>query len=139
MRRALAVSSISALLVVSAASGCGSDNNDKPDGGGTGGGGGSISTGGHGGSGTGGSVVGTGGINCGDPYAPIDPTAVIDDMEAPDPATVRAAGRTGSWWAGGDTMSPGASIQPNGDAAAEMIPGGRCGSKYAMHVTGQGY
>jgi len=142
MRRALAVSSISALLLVSAASGCSSDNNDKADGGGTAGGGGSISpTGGTGGSGSGtGGTAGTIAMsNCGDPYAAIDPTAVIDDMETPDPATVRAAGRSGAWWAGGDTASPGASIQPNGDAAAEMIPGGRCGSKYAMHVTGHGY
>src|SRR5437762_71620 len=30
-------------------------------------------------------------------------------------------------------------IEPNGDAAAEMIPGGRCGSNYAMHVTGHGF
>jgi hypothetical protein len=138
MRCALAVSSISALLLVSAASGCSSDTNDKSDGGG---GGGSISTGGSGGNG-GSSAGGTGNagtINCGDPFAPIDPTAVIDDMETPDPNTVRAGGRTGAWWAGGDPSSPGASIQPNGDAAAEMIPGGRCGSKYAMHVTGQGY
>jgi len=60
-------------------------------------------------------------------------------MEAPDYMTVRASGRSGAWWAGGDMMSPGASIQPNGDAAAEPIPGGRCGSQYAMHVTGQGF
>lgn len=53
--------------------------------------------------------------------------------------TVRASGRFGSWWAGGDPDSPGASITPNGDAAAETIPGGRCGSSYAMHVTGQGF
>ena len=31
-------------------------------------------------------------VNCGDPYAPIDPTAVIDDMETPDYMTVRAGG-----------------------------------------------
>jgi len=138
MRRALAVSSISALLLVSAASGCGTDNNDKQDGGGGGGSGGSVATGGHGGGGMGGSAT-PATINCGDPYATIDPTAVIDDMEIPDYMTVRAAGRAGAWWAGGDMASPSATIQPNGDAAAEAIPGGRCGSKYAMHVTGQGF
>jgi len=78
-------------------------------------------------------------LNCGDPNLAIDPTALIDDMETPDYMTARVGGRTGAWWAGGDMMSPGASIQPNGDAAAEPIPGGRCGSQYAMHVTGQGF
>ena len=78
-------------------------------------------------------------MNCGDPSLAIDPTALIDDMEAPDFQAARVGGRDGAWWAGGDTMSPGASITPNGDAAAEPIPGGRCGSHYAMHVTGQGF
>ena len=114
------------LLAAASGGGCSSDNNQMPTGG--------AGSGGGGGSGTGGSMT----INCGD-NQPIDPTAVIDDMEAPDYMTVRASGRTGAWWAGGDPDSPGASITPNGDAAAETIPGGRCGSKYAMHVTGQGY
>jgi len=49
-------------------------------------------------------------------------------------------GRNGEWWAGGDSVSPNASIVPSGDATAEVIPnGGRCGSKHAIHVTGQGY
>ena len=138
MRRALAMSSISALALLAAAAGgpgCGSGSAADPDGGA----GGSIGAGGHAGGGAGGSASAPGTINCGDLYAPIDPTAVIDDMETPDFMTVRAAGRAGSWWAGGDTMSPGASITPNGDAPAEAIPGGRCGSRYAMHVTGQGY
>jgi hypothetical protein len=133
MRRALAMTSVSALLVLGSAagtSGCSSDSNITPGGGGGGGKGGG---GGGGGSGN------TGTINCGDTNAAIDPTAVIDDMETPDAPTLRAAGRSGGWWAGGDAKSAGASISPNGDAAAESIPGGRCGSTYAMHVTGQGY
>ena len=79
-------------------------------------------------------------INCGDPTQPIDPTAIIDDMEAPDFMTVRASGRrlvVGRRRRASDDA--GASITPNGDAAAETIPGGRCGSSYAMHVTGQGF
>ena len=56
------------------------------------------------------------------------------------PAILMEGGRNGSWWAGGDTVSPGASIDPNGDASSEVIPGGgRCGSLHAMHVTGQGF
>ena len=138
MRRALAMSSVSALALLAVAaggSGCGSNNASLPDGGSLGGGG----AGGHAGSGAGGAGLDPGTINCGDPNAPIDPTAVIDDMETPDYMAVRAAGREGAWWAGGDPTSPGASITPNGDAPAESIPGGRCGSRYAMHVTGQGY
>ena len=105
-----------ALLTAAASGGCSSSSNQTADGGGD-------------------AAL----LNCGDPNAPIDPTALIDDMETPDFATPMIAGRNGSWWTGGDMMSPGANIQPNGDAAAEMIPGGRCGSHYAMHVTGQGF
>ncbi len=122
-------------MAAAAASGCGSNDASLPDGGGLRWPRRRRARG----SGAGGSGVDSGTINCGDPYAPIDPTAVIDDMETPDYMTVRAAGRAGAWWAGGDPTSPGASITPNGDAPAEPIPGGRCGSKYAMHVTGQGY
>jgi hypothetical protein len=78
-------------------------------------------------------------MNCGDTSQPIDPTALIDDMEAPDYQAARAGGRAGAWWAGGDKVSPGAAIQPDGNADAESIPGGRCGSQYAMHVTGHGF
>jgi len=140
MRRAPALISISLLLLFGAAAGggCGSDS-QAPDGG-TGGGAG-IGLGGSSGGGTGGSgnAAGAAVVNCGDPYQPIDPTALIDDMESPAYAAVMEGGRNGSWWAGGDMMSPGAAIQPDGNADAELIPGGRCGSKYAEHVTGHGY
>ena len=118
MRRAFTMVRISGLvLLLAAASGSGcSDASQKPADGGT-----DSAT-----------------LNCGSNEA-VDPTAVIDDMEAPDYMTVRASGRSGAWWAGGDAESPGASITPNGDTAAETIPGGRCGSQYAMHVTGHGY
>ena len=139
MRRAVTILPLSVLaLALSAAggSGCSSDTGLKPDGGA--GSGGSASAGSGGGSGGGAGTGGSAMVNCGS-SDPIDPTAVIDDMEAPDYMAVRAGGRTGAWWAGGDPSSPGSGITPNGDAAAEMIPGGRCGSKYAMHVTGHGF
>src|SRR5947208_16655979 len=103
MRRALAMSSISALALLATAGGfgCGSEGAAPDGGGGAGGAIGSAGTGGHGGGGAGGSGSAPGTINCGDLYAPIDPTAIIDDMETPDYMAVRAAGRDGSWWAGG--------------------------------------
>jgi hypothetical protein len=77
---------------------------------------------------------------CPDSGGPVDPTAMIDDMEAPDASLLMEGGRNGGWWAGGDMASTTGSIVPNGVAAAEMIPGGgRCGSHYAMHVTGHGF
>ncbi len=87
-----------------------------------------------------GGAAGSSAAACPDSGGPVDPTAMIDDMEAPDPSILMEGGRNGGWWAGGDMASPGASIVPNGDASAEMIPGGgRCGSHYAMHVTGHGF
>jgi hypothetical protein len=87
--------------------------------------------------------AGTGGadVSCGDPTLSVDPTALIDDMESPAPPTLLGANSGGEWWAGGDDPSKttGATITPDGDVTAEMIPGGRCGSKYAVHVTGQGF
>jgi hypothetical protein len=73
------------------------------------------------------------------PNDPVDPTAMIDDMEATDPAILRIGGRNGSWWAGGDDPSKaaGGSIVPDGPVTAEVIPGGRCESLHAVHVTGQ--
>ena len=99
-------------------------------------------SGGGGAAGTGGGAAGTGGgatINCNAISDPIDPTALIDDMEAPDSMAAMQGGRNGAWWAGGDAESVGASIQPNGAVDAEAIRGGRCGSMYAARVTGHGF
>jgi hypothetical protein len=120
-RTILSIATLGSLVSVAGGAGCSSDANVKPGGGG------------------GGTNDAATVMNCGDTSQAIDPTAVIDDMETPDFQAARAGGRTGAWWAGGDLVSAGASIQPNGNADAESIPGGRCGSKYAMHVTGQGF
>lgn len=103
--------------------------------GGAGGGAGAAGGAGGGAGGAGGAVA----VNCGAGGGPIDPTALIDDMEGNDPELPRIGGRTGSWWAGGDPASPNATIKPNGDAPAAVIPGGRCGSQHAMRVSGQGF
>lgn len=112
-------------LSVAAGGGCSSDSNLRPDG--------SVPPGSGG---TGGSTAMS---DCGDAGQLVDPTALISDMEAGGYQAAYVGGRNGAWWAGGDAMSPGAAIQPNGDANAETIPGGRCGSKLAEHVTGHGF
>ena len=123
------------LAAVAMANGCGSDTAGSPlRPGGAGG-----SAGAAGPSGAAGSA-GPNMSNCPDGGGPVDPTALIDDMEAGGSSLLMLGGRNGGWWAGGDMVSPTATITPNGDATAELIPGGgRCGSRRAMHVTGQGF
>ena len=87
-----------------------------------------------------GGAAGSGATACAASSGPVDPTAMIDDMEATDPLILMVGGRNGSWWTGGDMVSHSATIVPNGDTSAEPIPGGgRCGSLHAVHVTGQGF
>jgi len=69
---------------------------------------------------------------------PIDPTALIDNFEAGSSNLPMIAGRTGSWYAEGDATAS-ATIQPHGFATPELIPGGRCDSRHALHVTGTGF
>jgi hypothetical protein len=128
----LTVTALLALVVVGP--GCGSDQAVGPGPSSGGAGGGSPGSAGAGGGATHPTTA------CPDSGGPVDPTALIDDMEAGGAAILMEAGRNGTWWAGGDAVSPGASINPNGEAASELIPnGGRCGSLHAKHVTGQGF
>jgi hypothetical protein len=69
---------------------------------------------------------------------PIDPTTLIDDFEHSGANLPFIAGRMGSWYASGDATS-GALLDPSGLAAPEPIPGGRCDSHKAMHLTGSGF
>ena len=119
-----------AMLLVLLAPAC-SSSPDIPAG--AGGAGGAAGAGGGGGA--------TVKVSCPDSSGgPIDPTALIDDMEAGGSALPMEAGRNGSWWAGGDSLSPNATITPDNQAPSEVIPnGGRCGSFHAKHVTGQGF
>src|SRR5215467_14423771 len=123
-----------ALALALAAAGCGGaslGNGDHGDDGAAGGGGGNDAA----------AAADAGSPNvvtCGDPYAPIDPTAMLDDMEDGNFLILDVGGRNGAWWAGGDA-TPGGTIVPMGNADPELIPGGRCGSRYAERVTGQGF
>lgn len=69
----------------------------------------------------------------------VEPALLIDDMEDGNPAIAAVGERNGNWWLATD-MTDG-TITPAGDqdAPPERIPGGRCGSKYAMRVTGEGF
>jgi hypothetical protein len=92
------------------------------------------SSGGSGGSG------GSGTSACSDAQEATDPTAFIDDMEDQNASVLMNGNRTGGWWATGDGSSGGTIVpEPGGPALPEVIPGGRCGSQYAMRVTGQGF
>ncbi|HVJ17089.1 MAG TPA: hypothetical protein VM686_16725 [Polyangiaceae bacterium] len=77
---------------------------------------------------------------CPDPSEVIDPTAVIDDMEDTNPNVLRIGDRTGAWWTASDETPGGTLVPPfGGPASPEALPEPRCGSQYAMHITGQGY
>lgn len=90
-------------------------------------------------SGSGGSGAGTGGRDpsCDVQVGPIDPTTLIDDLEDGD--GIRPGTMPGGWWVATD-MS-GGTIEPMADAQPlpERILGGRCGSEFAMRVTGEGF
>lgn len=111
--------------------------------GGMGGGGGTAGQAGSEGlGGAGGSAAEGPTVVCPSQSGPIDPTALIDDLEDGDGNLPQLAGRTGGWFIGSDeteggTLTPAA----NDDASppAEPIPGGRCGSQSAMRLTGQGF
>jgi hypothetical protein len=69
----------------------------------------------------------------------VDPALLIDDLEDNDASIAAVGDRNGVWWLATD-MTDG-TITPPGDQEAppERIPGGRCGSKYAVRVTGEGF
>jgi hypothetical protein len=69
----------------------------------------------------------------------VDPALLIDDLEDEDASLAEVGERNGNWWLATD-MTDG-TITPPGDQEAppDRILGGRCGSKYAMRVTGEGF
>jgi hypothetical protein len=69
---------------------------------------------------------------------PIEPATIISDFESGSDLLPSRDGRMGAWWTAGD-KTIGAVISPQGAARPEPIPGGRCGSQKALHVTGSGF
>jgi hypothetical protein len=74
-----------------------------------------------------------------DVVGPIDPTLLVDDLEDRDGLVAEVGGRNGGWWvysdASGGTLEPPANAVP----VPVRVAGGRCGSQFAMRVTGQGF
>jgi len=76
---------------------------------------------------------------CNATFAPTDPNDLIDDMEDGDPALVSVSGRNGEWWLATDHTSGTAEPVKDNAPSPERIIGGRCSSKQAIHVSGQGF
>lgn len=104
-----------------------------------GGGGGGTGSGGSSGTGTGGTGSGgtSGTVDCSMNVATNEDT--ISDFEDGTGGVLVSQGRNGGWYAYND-MSATCMETPAGmgSANAEMIPGGRCGSMFAIHVFGSG-
>lgn len=78
--------------------------------------------------------------SCSDEFSgPVDPAALIDDMEDQNGTLAQVGDRNGVWWIStdgtGGTVTPQADASPN----AERILGGRCDSRYAMRITGSDF
>src|SRR5687768_5721789 len=77
-------------------------------------------------------AAGASGSECEVNQGPVDPTALIDDLEDGNGALPPISTRNGSWWI--STDASGGEVNPPADASppAERILGGRCDSEYAM-------
>jgi len=123
-----------ALVLLLAVAGCGAKSSDDDDG----------SAGNNGQAGSDGGTPMQPMIVCPDPSEAIDPTAMIDDFEDGEPRLPERDGRNGGWWTAADT-TVGATMVPqqselSGELAPpELLPEPRCGSRYAMRVSGQGF
>ena len=82
--------------------------------------------------------VSSDGPGCPADNGPVDPTLLIDDFEDGSFVAPPIAGRMGGWYTSGDA-TPSASMRPLGNAPPDPIPGGRCGSRRALHVSGAGF
>ena len=72
--------------------------------------------------------------SCGDTSGPVDPTALIDDMEATGPPILMVGGRNGAWWAGGDARVAGRQDRPEWRRLFRGDPGRRPLRQPARHA-----
>jgi hypothetical protein len=77
---------------------------------------------------------------CAEYPGPDDPNALVDDLEDGDGEVADVGGRVASWWVvsdetAGGTITPAANAAP----APELLSQERCGSTYAMRLTGEGF
>lgn len=75
--------------------------------------------------------------SCGAEFnGPVDPSALIDDMEDGDGLIAQIGSRNSSWWITTDTTA--GIVTPPADMAPspERILGKRCDSEFGMHITG---
>src|SRR5690606_2680414 len=78
--------------------------------------------------------------SCGDEFnGPVDPSALVDDLEDGNGQIAQVGSRNGGWWISTDGSS--GLVTPEADMApdAERILGKRCKSEFAMHVTGSDF
>lgn len=70
---------------------------------------------------------------------PVDPSALIDDLEDGDGQIAQIGTRNGSWWITTDGTD--GIVTPEADMAppAERILGKRCDSELGMHITGSDF
>jgi hypothetical protein len=76
---------------------------------------------------------------CSSEFTPTDPTALIDDMEDRDGFLAPTGGRNGSWWLTADATAGTIAPPANNMLVTETVLGGRCGSRQAIRVSGQGF
>jgi len=75
--------------------------------------------------------------SCGAEFnGPVDPSALIDDLEDGNGQIAQVGTRNGSWWISTDGTD--GIVTPEADMAppAERILGKRCDSEFGMHITG---
>lgn len=124
---------------------CGAKSNDD-DAATSGAHGGMSGSGGFGATGGLGAASGAGGmtlLTCPDATDPIDPTALIDDFEDGDGLVPHVDGRSGAWWTAADdtggTLVPEQTAITNMPATPEPLSEPRCGSHFALRVSGEGF
>ena len=125
---------LAALFLLFAAPACGAKSSKNDDG----------AAGSNGQAGSDGGVPMKPVVMCPDPGEAIDPTAMIDDFEDGEPLLPMRDGRDGGWWTAADQTVGGTMVPEQSDlsgdlASPELLPEERCGSKFAMRVSGQGF